>query len=94
MYHIMALSNTLTKNFTIPAVCFICNFPLPESESEINAHVDMCIAESMTTQAPEEEVSWNEYSWDGETRVRATSLMEGGWAGKPITSIQMEFCIC
>eukprot|EP00842_Homolaphlyctis_polyrhiza_P006806 jgi/Hompol1/714/HPOL_002414-RA len=76
------------------AFCFICGIPLPSNADEINAHIDSCLEKGgsfmngtrdegqtalLATSSSAQQ--WDEYSWAGQTRVRATALLEGGFEG-------------
>ncbi|CAL1548458.1 unnamed protein product [Lymnaea stagnalis] len=51
---------------------------------DLNAHVEMCLKQR--TDGEEEPVDvegeYEEYEWAGQTRVRATSMLEGGFSGQ------------
>ncbi|KAI8144931.1 hypothetical protein BJV82DRAFT_681359 [Fennellomyces sp. T-0311] len=64
--------------------CFICNELLHGDSEAINLHIDSCLA-NMNSNSPTPEVNepsgWDEYEWAGQTRVRATAMMDGGYGG-------------
>lgn len=58
--------------------CFICNHNLNgKSEQEINSHVDKCLAKAQEDESEEE---FEEYTWAGVTRVRATTMLQGNFS--------------
>lgn len=66
--------------------CFICGETLPSDLEAVNNHIDGClnaaiegVSEGGSADAQED---WEEYTWAGQTRVRATAMLEGGYAGK------------
>lgn len=65
--------------------CFICNQVLHGDSEAVNLHIDQCLA-NMNNNTAESSTSgggtWVEYEWAGQTRVRATAMMEGGYSGK------------
>lgn len=69
-------------------VCPVCNQPVP---GDINAHVESCLqrgGEANGTHSDEDEddsidvegETYEEYEWAGQTRIRASSLLEGGYS--------------
>lgn len=60
-------------------VCPVCN---KETSEDINLHVEMCLrrTENSGTESDEniDVEGFEEYEWAGQSRVRATSLLEGG----------------
>lgn len=66
--------------------CFICNDTLHGDSEAINLHIDRCLASFDSSQQQQSSSSepgaWDEYEWAGQTRVRATAMMEGGYGGK------------
>ncbi|XP_036033201.1 E3 ubiquitin-protein ligase RNF220 isoform X3 [Onychomys torridus] len=72
-------------------VCPLCNRPLAGSEQEMSRHVEhclskregSCVAEDMDAVDMEHENSsrFEEYEWCGQKRIRATTLLEGGFRG-------------
>ncbi|KAJ3042560.1 hypothetical protein HDV00_007094 [Rhizophlyctis rosea] len=66
-----------------PSTCPICTNPLPSDLTLQNEHVDACL-ERLREPSPEVEDDgagqWEEYTWAGQKRVRATALIEGGYA--------------
>lgn len=60
--------------------CPICN---RETTEDINLHVEMCLRRSERNSADSDENidvegGYEEYEWAGQSRVRATSLLQGG----------------
>ncbi|GFN98521.1 E3 ubiquitin-protein ligase rnf220-like isoform x2 [Plakobranchus ocellatus] len=66
-------------------LCPICNERLTGATEELNAHVELCLKQQRNGVEEEEPVDvegeFEEYEWAGQTRVRATSMLEGGFAG-------------
>lgn len=72
-------------------LCPVCNERVPD---DLNAHVDECLRRSErsngNTSAMEydtddgeidvEGESYEEYEWAGQTRIRTSSLLQGGYA--------------
>lgn len=60
-------------------VCPICN---KETTEDINLHVEMCLRRSENSGGESDEnidvEGFEEYEWAGQSRVRATSLLQGG----------------
>lgn len=64
--------------------CFICHQTLHGDSDAINLHIDNCLARLNAAEEqlqPQQGETWEAYEWAGETRVRATALMEGGYSG-------------
>ncbi|KAK6989505.1 hypothetical protein BgiMline_012727, partial [Biomphalaria glabrata] len=70
-------------------VCPICNERVMGVAEDLNAHVEMCLKQR--TDGEEEPVDvegeYEEYEWAGQTRVRATSLLEGGYSGQGFQTV-------
>lgn len=65
-------------------MCPICNERLTGATEELNAHVEMCLKQRTGVDEEEPvdvEGEFEEYEWAGQTRVRATSMLEGGFSG-------------
>ncbi|KAJ3270981.1 hypothetical protein HK104_004772, partial [Borealophlyctis nickersoniae] len=64
--------------------CFMCNEILPSDPEAVNAHIDTCLAIQAAASSPsssdDETGGVGSYSWAGQSRVRATDLIEGGFA--------------
>lgn len=67
--------------------CPICNETTAE---DINVHVEICLrrtegsnnsAGSDDESIDVEAESYDEYEWAGQTRIRASSMLEGGYSG-------------
>ncbi|KAJ1944104.1 hypothetical protein GGF37_002351 [Kickxella alabastrina] len=72
-------SNTRNNNSgTNPVKCFICSALLGGDMDEINAHIDQCLIDTSAENTGGEEGPTVEYEWGGQTRVRATAMLEGG----------------
>jgi hypothetical protein len=67
--------------------CPVCSQRLSGSPDELNEHVDQCPKKSRGGQDEDGLVdvdgdsSHEEYTWAGQTRIRAASMMEGGYRG-------------
>ncbi|XP_018331491.1 E3 ubiquitin-protein ligase Rnf220-like [Agrilus planipennis] len=58
--------------------CPVCN---KETEEDISLHVDRCLRRADNSADSDENIDvegYEEYEWAGQSRVRATSLLEGG----------------
>ncbi|KAJ3014263.1 hypothetical protein HKX48_005245 [Thoreauomyces humboldtii] len=75
----------------LDATCFMCSQPLPTDPDEVASHIDACLSAQASLvasfnepppEAQEEggEGEWEEYEWAGQTRVRASAMLEGGFA--------------
>ncbi|XP_051555903.1 E3 ubiquitin-protein ligase RNF220-like isoform X6 [Myxocyprinus asiaticus] len=69
-------------------VCPLCNAPLTGTEEEMSRHVEQClfkresgIEEDSADVEGENGTRFEEYEWCGQKRVRATTLLEGGFRG-------------
>ncbi|TPX62438.1 hypothetical protein SpCBS45565_g07030 [Spizellomyces sp. 'palustris'] len=65
--------------------CFMCGDVLPTDSEMVNRHIDQCLAAQMAGPATTSDDTnggqmWEEYEWAGQTRVRATAMLEGGLA--------------
>ncbi|KAK7482686.1 hypothetical protein BaRGS_00026095, partial [Batillaria attramentaria] len=67
--------------------CPICSERLAGTPEELNAHVELCLKKQRQQEGEEEPVDvegigdqYEEYTWAGQTRIRATTLLEGGFA--------------
>lgn len=59
-------------------ICPVCN---KETTEEINMHVEKCLRKSASGNESDENIdveAFEEYEWAGQSRVRATSLFQGG----------------
>jgi hypothetical protein len=74
--------------------CFICGINLPDDLEFINEHIDTCVLRHHEGEEQlsavdllqkdvcielESEKDWEEYEWDGETRIRTTSAYQGAF---------------
>ncbi|KAH9500356.1 hypothetical protein Btru_071583 [Bulinus truncatus] len=70
-------------------ICPICNERVLGVAEDLNAHVELCLKQR--TDGEEEPVDvegeYEEYEWAGQTRVRATSLLEGGYSGQGFQTV-------
>uniref|UniRef100_A0A8C9TTK0 Ring finger protein 220a n=1 Tax=Scleropages formosus TaxID=113540 RepID=A0A8C9TTK0_SCLFO len=71
-------------------VCPLCSAPLAGTEEEMSRHVEQCLFKREGACGPEDDgadldgengTRFEEYEWCGQKRVRATSLLEGGFRG-------------
>ncbi|KAM9003169.1 E3 ubiquitin-protein ligase RNF220 isoform 1-T1 [Sarcophilus harrisii] len=71
-------------------VCPLCSRPLAGSEPEMSRHVEQCLSQregSCVTEddsvdiETENSTRFEEYEWCGQKRIRATTLLEGGFRG-------------
>ncbi|XP_016301029.1 E3 ubiquitin-protein ligase RNF220-like isoform X6 [Sinocyclocheilus anshuiensis] len=69
-------------------VCPLCSTPLTGTEEEMSRHVEQCLfkregatEEDSADVEGENGTQFEEYEWCGQKRVRATTLLEGGFRG-------------
>ncbi|XP_052474583.1 E3 ubiquitin-protein ligase RNF220-like isoform X4 [Carassius gibelio] len=69
-------------------VCPLCSAPLTGTEEEMSRHVEQCLfkreggtEEDFADVEGENGTRFEEYEWCGQKRVRATTLLEGGFRG-------------
>ncbi|XP_023717899.1 E3 ubiquitin-protein ligase Rnf220 isoform X4 [Cryptotermes secundus] len=69
------------------ATCPVCNERVQGSVEELNSHVEMCLRKHGATADEDENVDvegdsemYEEYEWAGQRRIRATTLLVGGFA--------------
>ncbi|XP_045158523.2 E3 ubiquitin-protein ligase Rnf220-like isoform X1 [Mercenaria mercenaria] len=66
-------------------VCPVCNKKVSGTPEELNEHVELCLKkrddelEPVDVEADNEQ--YEEYTWAGQTRIRASSMLDGGYAG-------------
>lgn len=84
--------------------CPVCSERLSGSPEELNQHVERCLNKHNGNPAgqnagiDDEEVdvegdpeTFEEYEWAGQRRVRATSMLVGGFSGEPSLSMNSVF---
>uniref|UniRef100_A0A8B9ERT8 E3 ubiquitin-protein ligase RNF220 n=1 Tax=Anser cygnoides TaxID=8845 RepID=A0A8B9ERT8_ANSCY len=78
-------------------VCPLCSRPLSGSEEEMSRHVEQCLAKregSCMTEDDSVDIEnengnrFEEYEWCGQKRIRATTLLEGGFRAGTAVSVQ------
>ncbi|KAJ8357588.1 hypothetical protein SKAU_G00203820 [Synaphobranchus kaupii] len=71
-------------------VCPLCSAPLAGTEAEMSRHVEQCLFKREGACGADDDSAdvdgengtpFEEYEWCGQKRVRATSLLEGGFRG-------------
>ncbi|XP_032733462.1 E3 ubiquitin-protein ligase RNF220 isoform X2 [Lontra canadensis] len=71
-------------------VCPLCDRPLAGSEQEMSRHVEHCLSKREGSCMAEDDAvdiehensnRFEEYEWCGQKRIRATTLLEGGFRG-------------
>ncbi|XP_042095910.1 E3 ubiquitin-protein ligase RNF220 isoform X16 [Ovis aries] len=71
-------------------VCPLCSRPLAGSEQEMSRHVEHCLSKREGSCMAEDDAAdiehensnrFEEYEWCGQKRIRATTLLEGGFRG-------------
>lgn len=70
------------------AVCPICNEKLTGTAQELNEHADLCLKrkeeiiedDHVDVEGDDSGEQYEEYTWMGETRIRATTMLQGGFA--------------
>ncbi|TPX58076.1 hypothetical protein PhCBS80983_g03376 [Powellomyces hirtus] len=71
------------------SICFMCNASLPTEAEDVNRHIDECLATQASIvedlRESNDPEAWEEYSWAGQTRVRASAMLEGGYAASGFT---------
>ncbi|XP_022241612.1 E3 ubiquitin-protein ligase RNF220-like isoform X2 [Limulus polyphemus] len=74
------------KRTTDEVVCPVCCETLTGTTEELDSHVDRCLRKRENNGFEDETVdverdeNYEEYEWAGQTRIRATSLLQGGFA--------------
>ncbi|XP_056645467.1 E3 ubiquitin-protein ligase RNF220-like [Diorhabda carinulata] len=70
---------TRTRKRKPEEICPVCN---KEVNEDLTLHVDLCLRRSETNGSESDEnidvEAFEEYEWAGQSRIRATSLLEGG----------------
>ncbi|KAG8236084.1 hypothetical protein J437_LFUL015428 [Ladona fulva] len=76
------------KRKTDETTCPVCNERVHGSLEELNAHVEQCLRKHGSSVEEEENVDvegdgemFVEYEWAGQRRIRASTLLVGGYAG-------------
>ncbi|XP_076319440.1 E3 ubiquitin-protein ligase RNF220-like isoform X2 [Tachypleus tridentatus] len=68
------------------AVCPVCSETLTGTTEELDSHVERCLRKRENNRFEDETVdveegeNYEEYQWAGQTRTRATSLLQGGFS--------------
>ncbi|XP_048757551.1 E3 ubiquitin-protein ligase Rnf220-like isoform X1 [Ostrea edulis] len=65
-------------------ICPVCNDRVAGLPEELNAHVEICLKRKTEEDEPvdvEGDEQCEEYTWAGQTRIRATTLLQGGLGG-------------
>lgn len=71
---------------TEESCCPICNEKLSGTAEELNGHVEVCLKKQRGATEDEpvdvegDDDQYEEYTWAGQTRIRATTMLEGGFA--------------
>ncbi|GAB1600144.1 E3 ubiquitin-protein ligase Rnf220 isoform X1 [Argonauta hians] len=71
------------------AVCPICNEKLSGTAQELNEHAELCLKKKeqiteddhVDVEGDDSGEQYEEYTWAGQTRIRATTMLQGGFAG-------------
>ncbi|BFY99988.1 hypothetical protein BsWGS_03030 [Bradybaena similaris] len=73
-------------------MCPICNDRVMGMAEDLNAHVEMCLKQRAEVEEEPVDVEggYEEYEWAGQTRIRATSLLEGGFAGSGFHTVSSK----
>ncbi|XP_052257325.1 E3 ubiquitin-protein ligase Rnf220-like isoform X2 [Dreissena polymorpha] len=78
-------------------VCPVCNKKVTGTPEELNEHVELCLKKrdeedgvmvDVETDG-EDNLGYEEYTWAGQTRIRASTMLDGGYAG---TGFQVAGC--
>lgn len=67
-------------------VCPVCNKKVTGTPEELNEHVELCLKKRDDELEPvdvetDDMEQYEEYTWAGQTRIRASSMLDGGYAG-------------
>ncbi|KAL4235837.1 hypothetical protein ACF0H5_004227 [Mactra antiquata] len=68
-------------------VCPVCSKKVSGTPEELNEHVELCLKkrddelEPVDVEADDTTEQYEEYTWAGQTRIRASSMLDGGYAG-------------
>ncbi|KAL8562284.1 hypothetical protein ACOMHN_037240 [Nucella lapillus] len=80
-------------------VCPVCNDRMTCTAEELTVHVDLCLRKREAEEEGEamvdvegegEDGQFEEYTWAGQTRVRASSMLEGGYSGSGFQTISCK----
>ncbi|XP_059143077.1 E3 ubiquitin-protein ligase RNF220-like [Physella acuta] len=72
-------------------VCPVCNDRVLGVAEDLNAHVELCLKQRDGEEEPVDvEGEYEEYEWAGQTRVRATSMLEGGFSGQGFQTVNSK----
>ncbi|XP_077980996.1 E3 ubiquitin-protein ligase RNF220-like [Glandiceps talaboti] len=79
----MICGNTAADSDVIAeSMCPICNQKITGTSEEINHHAEACIRKRQSPGHDDDHMEvFEEYEWAGQTRIRATTMLEGGFAG-------------
>ncbi|KAK3731061.1 hypothetical protein QZH41_019220 [Actinostola sp. cb2023] len=61
------------------ATCPVCESVIQGSGQELNSHVEACLRKRDGREETNGQATFEEYEWAGQTRIRATALLEGGF---------------
>ncbi|XP_017898831.1 PREDICTED: E3 ubiquitin-protein ligase RNF220 isoform X5 [Capra hircus] len=84
-------------------VCPLCSCPLAGSEQEMSRHVEHCLSKREGSCMAEDDAAdiehensnrFEEYEWCGQKRIRATTLLEGGFRGTSSRHLGSGFVMC
>ncbi|XP_040087238.1 E3 ubiquitin-protein ligase RNF220 isoform X6 [Oryx dammah] len=84
-------------------VCPLCSRPLAGSEQEMSRHVEHCLSKREGSCMAEDDAAdiehensnrFEEYEWCGQKRIRATTLLEGGFRGTSSRHLGSGFVMC
>ncbi|XP_042095902.1 E3 ubiquitin-protein ligase RNF220 isoform X14 [Ovis aries] len=84
-------------------VCPLCSRPLAGSEQEMSRHVEHCLSKREGSCMAEDDAAdiehensnrFEEYEWCGQKRIRATTLLEGGFRGTSSRHLGSGFIMC
>ncbi|KAK3086533.1 hypothetical protein FSP39_019844 [Pinctada imbricata] len=83
-----ARTRTKKKRPTEETICPICTEKLIGTPEELNAHVELCLKRRTENGNEDEPVDvegdseqYEEYEWAGQTRIRVSTMLQGGYAG-------------
>lgn len=82
----LGVRSRVRKRKVEETLCPVCNKKVSGTPEELNEHVELCLKKREDELEPvdvesEETEQYEEYTWAGQTRVRASSMLDGGYAG-------------
>ncbi|KAL3869717.1 hypothetical protein ACJMK2_042366 [Sinanodonta woodiana] len=84
---LQARSRSRKKKATEETICPVCSERLVGTPEELNEHAELCLKkqregeENDPVDVDGDTEQYEEYTWAGQTRIRVTSLLDGGFSG-------------